>query len=315
MPYDNTCRICGGLARFAFEREGWRYARCKECSALIKLLTPEAYADLNPSYDPGPDVAIASPTLVRSYLDVDGKVKLLRELLPDVTGARRFLDIGCGAGGYLFAARELGLEAVGVEPSAAHSTIAKSLGLNVVDGYFSAELFEKDPFDIVLLSHVIEHIYDPLPFLEECLRVLRPGGVLCVVTPNADSLLARLSGSYWVMLKPLDHVSMFAAGSFRTPAVAALGLYKLKQSEFVWEPLISLAAAGRDGLKPMARRLRTKTHSTAGDAPRVSRQSSVAWSQNLAFVRHLATGVGLPLHLAARATAREATLVARFRRS
>jgi SAM-dependent methyltransferase len=201
-----------------------------------------------------------------------------------------------------------------VEPSDPHSSIARALGLEVLSGYFSADRFEQGSFDLVLLSHVIEHIYEPVAFLEQCMSVLRPDGILCVITPNADSLLAELSGRYWVMLKPVDHVTLFASRTFRDPRIARLGLYKLAQSEFAWEPLVSLGAALRDRARSSGSAVRREQAGPQGPSDTAQGPSKITWQDQLSLIRRVATGVGLPLHLAAVAMQREATLLASFRR-
>ena len=52
--------------------------------------------------------------------------------------------------------------------------------------------FEDDFFDIVIASHIIEHLDDPINFFKECIRVLKPGGILYVEAPSEKSL--KLSG-------------------------------------------------------------------------------------------------------------------------
>ena len=52
-------------------------------------------------------------------------------------------------------------------------------------------------FDVVVLADVLEHLDDPVAAIDRCARLLRPGGVLCVVTPDPSSLTARLAGARW----------------------------------------------------------------------------------------------------------------------
>jgi SAM-dependent methyltransferase len=65
-----------------------------------------------------------------------------------------------------------------------------------------------------MLSHVIEHIFDPKKFISDLVGILKPGGALVVVTPNSDSLIARVTGAQWPMLKPVDHVSLISAKAY-----------------------------------------------------------------------------------------------------
>lgn len=191
---------------------GYAWGRCNSCRSVQKLIDLAGYESLSPTYDPGTIVQpSASSTDIEAALGVPKKLAQLRPYRN--AAPQRFLDIGCGAGGYLLAARRLGFEVVGVEPSAAHSSIARErFGLPVVTGYFEPDQFT-DPFDVVMLSHVIEHIYDPKAFLTKIARVLSPGGVLIAVTPNVESLTAAITGKYWSMFKPVDHVTMLGPHS------------------------------------------------------------------------------------------------------
>ena len=65
---------------------------------------------------------------------------------------------------------------------------ARSKGLNVHYGDLLAQKFESGIFDAVVMSHLIEHVPSPLSVLQESYRVLKPGGVLVVLTPNTASL-------------------------------------------------------------------------------------------------------------------------------
>ncbi|MBK6696357.1 MAG: class I SAM-dependent methyltransferase [Myxococcales bacterium] len=170
-----------------------------------------------------------------------------RELLRRYTrpGAR-ILDVGCGAGGYLLAARELGFEAMGVEPSDAHATIGRGLGLDIRSGYYRPGDFAEGGFDLVLTSHVVEHIYDPRPFLESLAGLVRPGGWLVAITPDSDCLPARLSGKHWVMLKPIDHVSMLTERALRRMGLERYGNVAFRRTSQDGEFFITLAAAARD---------------------------------------------------------------------
>jgi len=69
--------------------------------------------------------------------------------------------------------------------------------------------YPEDSFDLVLMSHVIEHVHDPLATLAEIRRILRAGGTLVVTTPNAGSWGHRRFGSAFVHLDPPRHLQIF----------------------------------------------------------------------------------------------------------
>jgi SAM-dependent methyltransferase len=129
---------------------------------------------------------------------------------------RRLLDVGCGSGDFLQRMRSLGWEAVGVEPDPVAAARARSANLDVRDGLLVDAAFDDDSFDAIVLSHVIEHVHDPVGLLRECGRVLRPGGVLIVMTPNLDSVGHRRFGADWRGLEPPRHLHLFSSRSLST---------------------------------------------------------------------------------------------------
>src|SRR6478752_10472256 len=52
-------------------------------------------------------------------------------------------------------------------------------------------------FEVVVLADVLEHLDDPVDAIDHCAGLLRPGGVLCVVTPDPSSLTAKVAGARW----------------------------------------------------------------------------------------------------------------------
>ena len=126
-------------------------------------------------------------------------------LLDGEPGARRVLDIPCGEGAFL--AR---LIAVGYAP---HGADIQSI-LKISDVPFtSADMnrplpFPDGAFDAVVCIEGIEHIERPFDFVRECHRILRPGGVLLVSTPNISALRSRwrwlLTGFHNKGKTPLD---------------------------------------------------------------------------------------------------------------
>ncbi len=111
--------------------------------------------------------------------------------------AIRLLDVGCSSGAFLLSARKLGYAAEGVEPSADAAQTARDAGLAVYTGYLEQACFPDAAFDAITLIEIVEHLRDPLALLQECARILKPGGVLLVTTPNAHSWTARAMGARW----------------------------------------------------------------------------------------------------------------------
>jgi SAM-dependent methyltransferase len=68
--------------------------------------------------------------------------------------------------------------------------------------------FENNRFKVVIIKHVVEHLPDPALCIAEIARVLSPGGMLILSTPNLDSLLKPLKGDDWIGYQDPTHISM-----------------------------------------------------------------------------------------------------------
>jgi SAM-dependent methyltransferase len=126
-------------------------------------------------------------------LTFSSQLDLLRNVKPG-----RVLDVGCATGYFIEVAAAAGWEPYGVEVSEfAASVAARSFGDRIFQGTLEQADYPDRHFDLVMLSDLLEHIPEPLPFLREVRRVLAPGGVLMIVTPDVGSLSARIMGRRW----------------------------------------------------------------------------------------------------------------------
>lgn len=132
-----------------------------------------------------------------------------RRLLRRAVAPGRLLDVGCGDGAFLAAAREAGFEAAGVEPGAA-AEAARKRGLNVVP---SLDQVAAGPYAAITLWHSLEHVPDPAATLAAVRSLLAPGGALIVAVPDAEGLQARTFGRHWLHLDVPRHLHHFARRS------------------------------------------------------------------------------------------------------
>ncbi|HLK58731.1 MAG TPA: class I SAM-dependent methyltransferase [Chthonomonadaceae bacterium] len=130
-------------------------------------------------------------------------------------GEGRLLDVGCGNGAFLQHVRRYGWQAEGLDFDASAVAAAKAIGVPVREGALEEGLFPADAFDAVTLSHIIEHVYDPIKTLRICYQILKPGGMLWMVTPNMAAAGHTLFGKFWRGLEPPRHLVLFTAASLR----------------------------------------------------------------------------------------------------
>jgi SAM-dependent methyltransferase len=122
----------------------------------------------------------------------------------------RLLDIGCGAGTLLQAARKNGWNAQGLDVSAGAVKHVRGLGFEVFEGELRDAGFPSEHFDVVTAAELLEHLFDPQPLLHEVARILRPGGLFWMTTPHARGLSGRLLGLKWRCVWPPEHLQLFS---------------------------------------------------------------------------------------------------------
>lgn len=192
--------------------------RCAQCGLVYLNPQPE-WSDLEYFY--GSDY----------YTNIDGgsrrpniAYRVLRKLKRAVMGPLRpqffhfekregrFLDIGCGNAAYegYVMSDYPGWEFYAVEPSHASAVLAKRVPhLNVFEGLLEDAQYPADFFDVILMSHSLEHTFDPCAALREVRRILRPGGRVVIKVPNFMSPSRRIFGEYWYHLDAPRHLFHF----------------------------------------------------------------------------------------------------------
>lgn len=125
----------------------------------------------------------------------------------------KLLEIGCGNGSLMARLADLGWLVQGIEPDTIAADMAISRGLPVIIGKLDALSFVAGSFDAIIMSHVIEHVDDPVALVRQCRRILKPGGRLVMLTPNLDALGHRWFGRNWLHLDAPRHLHLFTQGS------------------------------------------------------------------------------------------------------
>ena len=174
-----------------------RIVRCLDCGLAYTNPRPRA-ADIAAGYAACVDEMYLSESTSRSinsHLSLNTVKRFVR--------SGRLLEVGVSTGYFLNAAR-VDYEVTGLEPSDWACRIARErFGLAVYpETLESSRRFAPGSFDVVAMIDVIEHLSDPRAAVRRAVELLRPGGLLYLVTPDIGSLSARLLRGYWWGLRP-----------------------------------------------------------------------------------------------------------------
>jgi len=131
----------------------------------------------------------------------------------------RLLDVGCSLGLLVDEANRLGYVAEGVDLDSHAVEFAKAKGRPVSLGRL--EELESGNYDVICLSHTLEHIAQPKEFLTECIRHLAPDGILAVAVPCHAGLLPKLFPKWWYGWMPAQHYRHYSAKAMETPFLNA----------------------------------------------------------------------------------------------
>jgi SAM-dependent methyltransferase len=127
----------------------------------------------------------------------------------------RVLDVGCASGLFLQTCAQNGWDTVGIEPAKGLSAKAKSvLGerAEVICSTLQEASLAPDSFDVVTLWDVLEHVPEPVEFLQSCVSLVKPGGFVFANVPDLDSVQARILHRQWPLLLP-EHFNYFNRSS------------------------------------------------------------------------------------------------------
>lgn len=156
--------------------------------------------------------------------------------IPKATPGNKLLDVGCGNGEFLALARSAGWAVVGVDFDPNAVKVARSHGLDVRQGSVDVLDPTKERFDGITLSHVIEHVHDPLAVLRQCHALLKPGGWIWIETPNIDAQGHARYGANWRGLEPPRHLVLFSRNAL-FQALAEAGFQSIADQQY--RPLCS----------------------------------------------------------------------------
>jgi 2-polyprenyl-3-methyl-5-hydroxy-6-metoxy-1,4-benzoquinol methylase len=140
----------------------------------------------------------------------------LKERIPG-----KLLEIGCGDGTRLDYFKQLGWIVEGQEIDSNTKSVTDRKHRVYVGDLCSLKL-PPNSYDAIISNHVIEHLYNPIYFLDQCYNLLKSDGMLVAVTPNIDSLGSNYFKSNWRGLEPPRHIYLYSPNSLKKLAAKSL---------------------------------------------------------------------------------------------
>lgn len=174
---------------------------------------------------------------------------VMDEMLPWKSPPGQALDLGCGSGRLMENLARVGWGVQGVEWDPEAARIAReSTGITVHVGEVEHLSLEAGQFDLIVLTHVLEHLSNPARTLRALRRLLTSDGRIVVVYPNPRSLLARRFGPDWFGWEVPRHLALLPLGALR--AVGKISGFRVQRARTTarWAASLSWQSrALRDG--------------------------------------------------------------------
>ena len=214
------CKICSSSKTFLYNNfPFFPVIACDSCGTLFAKNPPkedrmdEIYSDTyyegwkgvsNKLSDQTRDMKIYTFSAYLNLLKVNTSIK-----------KTKLLDIGCATGYLLEAAKKEGADCYGVEvsPFGAKESNKKFPG-KIFCGTLEGAKYQNNFFDIITMTDLIEHVIDPVSFLKEVFRILKPGGYILIITPNFQSWWSKILGKRWTNFKE-EHLFYFSPESLK----------------------------------------------------------------------------------------------------
>lgn len=132
----------------------------------------------------------------------------------------KILDVGCATGDVLVLLKNLGWDVYGIDIDKKGIQVAKERGVKNlrVGTYKDVDWYPNNYFDCIRLYHVIEHIDDPSLCLKILYKKLKPQGELLLTTPNFNSPIQKVFGTYWSALDAPRHLYLFTPQTLKRAA-------------------------------------------------------------------------------------------------
>lgn len=227
LAVQRDCFVCGTSNGIFFLNEEWDvlglgviqkgFRCCSECGLILQdpVVSPKTMSYYYKNFSNYTNQSRKGLPTKRKIQAVEDQIYFLKKHIQKIGSA---FQIGCSDGYTLSRFKKNGWQVYGCEPSAIALTVAKELwDINGSCSEFETYIIEeKDNYDIVILTHVLEHLYNPIEVLKRIDLILNKDGLLLIEVPlfTNEELLPE---GYFTF----EHINYFSHTSLKNTVEAA----------------------------------------------------------------------------------------------
>jgi 2-polyprenyl-3-methyl-5-hydroxy-6-metoxy-1,4-benzoquinol methylase len=202
------CPLCGEKSIAPLQGyEAHQLYRCPACDFVFCRRKPSTN-DLKSHYSAYPRAQPISSITMKRYDELLSRFEKFRH-------TNNLIDVGCGDGHFLLAAKKRNWNVFGTEFSEEAVNNCCSKGIHMTTSPLDPNQYQNLSFDVITSFEVIEHLNTPLQEVDAYKKILRPGGVVYITTPNFNSISRNILKSKWNVIEYPEHLSYFTRGSLR----------------------------------------------------------------------------------------------------
>jgi SAM-dependent methyltransferase len=188
---ETVCNLCGGDQFLVVEDHEKPYyvLKCIHCGLVFVDPLPESSL-LAAHYDADYYAEWMGPQKEKRLRMWRRRLQTLEKHCPKGS----LLDVGCATGTFLELAQKNGWGVGGTEVSPYAASVARNLlKADIFCGHLTDAAYDEGFYDVVTFWHVLEHLPDPMRYLQEARRILKPDGLLVVAVPNVNDHIMKIA--------------------------------------------------------------------------------------------------------------------------
>jgi len=199
----------------------FNHYRCPQCKLIFIFPIP---ANLSSYYS---EAYYSIPTSM-TQLETSSKPEQYKiEIIQQFVKTGRLLEIGAAHGRFVYLAKKVGFEVDAIEMnSQCCEFMNEVIGINAIENDDPIAVLQKmEPYDVIALWHVIEHLPNPWSILDAISTSLKPNGIVVLSAPNPGAFQFQIMGHYWPHVDAPRHLTLIPM-KLLVKKLEALGMKK-----------------------------------------------------------------------------------------